>query len=100
MKTYIVKLTDEERKDLEQMISTGKDSARKLQHARILLKADESESGPSWKDEQISEALEVCFLTIYRVRGRFVEEGLDAELWRRKGCGIGDWRLVGDCGGL
>ncbi len=97
MKKYIVKLTDEERKDLEQMISTGKDSARKLQHARILLKADESESGPSWKDEQISEALEVSLSTIFRVRERFVEEGRDAALSRRQGSGIHELKVDGEC---
>lgn len=97
MKKYIVKLTNEERKDLEQMISTGKESARKLQYARILLKADESESGPRWKDEQISEALEVSLSTIYRVRERFVEEGRDVALSRRKGSGIRELKVDGEC---
>ena len=46
MKKYIVKLTEQEREELAQMISTGKDSARKLMHARMLLKADESAAGP------------------------------------------------------
>jgi len=97
MKKYIVKLTDEEREDLKQMISIGKESVRKLQHARILLKADESENRPSWKDEKISGALEVSLSTIFRVREHFVEEGIDAALSRRKGSGIRELKVDGEC---
>jgi transposase len=97
MKKYIVKLTDEERSDLEQMIATGKKSACKLAHARILLKADESENGPGWKDEQISEAVETSLSTIFRVRQRFVEEGIEAALSRKPGSGIRERKVDGDC---
>jgi transposase len=97
MKKYIVKLTEEERNELEQIISTGKDSARKILHARILLKADESEEGPRWKDEQISEALEVSLSTIFRVRQRFVEGGTDAAISRHPGSGIRDPKIDGEC---
>src|SRR5215469_5470929 len=58
-KKYIVKLTTDERASLLQMISAGKAAARKLLHARILLKADASEIGPGWTDEHIRQALEV-----------------------------------------
>jgi transposase len=96
-KKYIVKLTDEERKEIEQMIYAGKEPARKLKHALILLKADESENGPNWKDEQISEALGVSLSTVCRVRERFVEEGIDAALSRRKGSGIRDPKVDREC---
>src|SRR3981081_4038536 len=59
MKKYIVKLTKEERADLSKLIAQGQASARKLTHARILLKADRSQDGPGWTDQAISEALEV-----------------------------------------
>jgi transposase len=75
-----VTLTEEERKNLEQLISRGKGAARKLLHARILLKADEA---VGWRDERISEALEVSLSTIERVRERLVEEGLEAALERK-----------------
>ena len=52
--------------------------------ARILLKADQSDNGPSWSDEKISEALDVTVQTIERVRKQLVEEGFDAVLSRRK----------------
>jgi len=51
MKKYIVKLAKEERADLCKLIAQGKASARKLMHARILLKADSGEDGPGWTDQ-------------------------------------------------
>lgn len=52
--------------------------------ARILLKADQSDNGPGWSDEKISEALDVTVQTIERVRKQLVEEGFDAVLSRKK----------------
>jgi len=83
-KWYIVTLTDEERQALRELISSGKAAARKLMHARILLKADSAEGGPGWTDAVISESLEVGTATVERVRKRFVEEGLEAALVPRK----------------
>ena len=83
MSKYIVKLDADQRGGLEQQIRSGQAPARKLMHARILLKADSGEHGPNWSDTQISEALEVSVLTIWRVRRRFVEQGLDDALNRR-----------------
>lgn len=96
MKKYIVKLSEQEREEFQEWISKGKSSARKLLHARILLKADASENGPSWKDEQISEALEVSPSTIFRVRQRFVEEGTEAAVSRRPGSGYRDPKIDGE----
>jgi transposase len=83
-KTYVVTLTQEERRMLQEMLSRGKAAARKLMHARILLKADVAAGGPGWNDEVIAEALEVGRATVERVRKEFVEEGLEAALERRK----------------
>ena len=83
-KTYIVTLTSEERATLRELISSGKATARKISHARILLKADSNEGGPAWNDAAISQALDVGTATVERVRKRFVEDGLDAALGRRK----------------
>ena len=84
MKKYIVKLTEEERVDLQKLIGQGEAPARQLAHARILLKADSGEAGPGWSDQAISEALEVGTATVERVRERFVEEGLEAALTRHR----------------
>jgi len=83
-KKYIVTLTEEERQTLQEMLSRGKAAARKLMHARILLKADVAAGGPGWNDEAIAEALEVGRATVERVRKEFVEDGLDAALERRR----------------
>jgi len=83
-KKYIVTLTQEERQILQAMLSRGKAAARKLMHARILLKADSSAGAHGWDDDQIAEGLEVGRATVERVRKEFVEEGLDAALERRK----------------
>ena len=83
-KKYIVTLTEEERRTLQEMLSRGKAAARKLMHARILLKADAAVGGPGWNDEAIAEALEGGRATVERVRKEFVEEGLEAALDRRK----------------
>ncbi len=80
MKKYRVTLTEQEREDLGQLISKGKGAARRLLHARILLKADEQ---VGWSDQAITEALEVSISTIERVRERFVEEELEAALDRK-----------------
>jgi transposase len=83
MKRYKVTLTDEERQELQALIASGKAAARKLTHARILLKADASPGGPAWIDRRIAEALEVGVATVERVRQRFVEEGPEAASGRK-----------------
>jgi len=84
MKKYKVTLTPEERQQLHELISAGKASAKKLAHARILLKADAAPGGPAWADARIAEAAEVSVPTVERVRQRFVEQGFEAALVRKK----------------
>jgi len=79
-KKYIVTLTAEERTMLEEMTRSGKAAARKITHARVLLKADVAAGGPGWPDEQIAGALDVSASTVRRLRLLFVEEGLDLAL--------------------
>ena len=83
-KKYIVTLTQEERQMLQEMLARGKAAARKLTHARILLKADATPDGPGWNDEAIADGVEVGRATVERVRKEFVEEGLEAALERRQ----------------
>jgi transposase len=84
MKKYKVTLTPDERQQLQKLITAGKASAKKLAHARILLKADAAEGGPAWSDSRIAKAIEVSIDTVARVRERFVEQGLEAALVRKK----------------
>jgi transposase len=84
VKTYQVTLGAAERQQLLDLIAAGKAAARKLAHARVLLKADAAPGGPAWPDERIAEAVAVSTDTVARVRQRFVEQGLDAALARKK----------------
>lgn len=83
MKKYTIQLSQEHRLALQHLVSTGTAPARKLQHAHILLKSDSSEQGPKWSDQRIHEAFDVGLATIWRVRQRFLTEGLDDALNRR-----------------
>ena len=80
MVKYRVTLTEQERCDLKKMVSAGTRAARRLLHAQILLLTDRGEYGRHRPDEEVADALGVSRSTIYRVRERFVEEGLEAAL--------------------
>ena len=80
---YAVRLTDTEREHVQTLITAGTAPARKLMHARILLKADQGPQGPAWTDEAIAQAVEVSQPTVFRVRRHYVEQGLQAALDRR-----------------
>ncbi|MEI7997023.1 MAG: helix-turn-helix domain-containing protein, partial [Methylococcaceae bacterium] len=71
-KKYSVRLTKEERTDLESLIHKGKVAAHKRLHAEILLKADINELGEKWLDSQICEAFGISTRTVERVRERLV----------------------------
>lgn len=82
-KRYVVKLSDEERERLNTLIRAGKHPARQLTKARILLKADASETGEGWRDCEIAAALDTSVDTVARTRQQRVEEGFDAVLVRK-----------------
>ncbi len=102
MKKYRVTLTGEEREELERLTSRGKVAARRLAHARILLRTDESPGGPAQAGGPVAEVLGVDVKMCERVRQRFVEEGFEAALaprpprraYRRKLDGAGEARLI------
>ena len=82
-KKYPVILSETERDELKHLIAAGTAPARKLTHARILLKADQGSEGPGWVDEMVAEAVEVSQPTVCRVRKQYFEEGLEAAINRR-----------------
>ena len=84
VKTYVVKLSNEERQQLETLVRKGKSPARRMLKARILLKADVSEAGEGWSDSRIIAALDTSPSMVYRVRKQLVEEGLEAVLSRKQ----------------
>src|SRR6202040_2316225 len=84
VKKYVVRLSGEEREQLEALIRKGKSAAQRLLKARILLKADVSEAGECWSDNRIIKALETSASMVYRVAKQLVEEGFEAVLSRKQ----------------
>jgi hypothetical protein len=84
VKRYVVRLSAEERAQLEGLLGKGKSPAQRLLKARILLKADVSDAGAGWSDGQIVEALETNVSMVSRVRKQLVEEGVEAVLSRKQ----------------
>ncbi len=72
---FVVRLTPEERSQLEHMVRAGKSSARVATRARILLKTDEG-----WSAPRVAQALDVSEGTVFRLKRRFAEDGLDGAL--------------------
>jgi len=107
-KVFIVRLTEVERAELEALVRKGKASALAIARARILLKADQGKNGEARTDAQIAEALGIAAKTVFNVRRRWVEEGLEAALHRKKqDCpsrsrkldGVAEAKLVATCCG-
>lgn len=80
---YKVTLTDEERQQLQEMVGKGKSNAPKIKHANILLACDESE-GVKRFDVEVAQLFHCHAKTVYNIRERFVEQGLEAALERKK----------------
>lgn len=81
-KKYVVRLTDEERRDLENIVRSGKSQAYRIKHANILLAVDAD--GPNMRDEEASKAFRCHTNTVCNIRQRFVELGMEAALNRKK----------------
>jgi len=80
---YKVKLTKEEREELNAVISKGSHTAQQYRNAYILLNSDESGYGEKIVNEEVSRVLKVSMRMIDRVKQRFVEEGFEACLERK-----------------
>lgn len=90
-KKYVVTLANDEQEKLLKLANSGTDKARKLTHARILLKANDG-----WQDHEISDALDVSVPTVERVRRQFVFEGFEACLKSRRSKRVYSRKLDGE----
>lgn len=81
-KKYIVRLTASERDRLDELVKKGKRQAYIIKHANILLLVDAD--GPNSTDESVAKVLRCHNQTVRNVRQRFVEQGLEAALTRKK----------------
>jgi hypothetical protein len=77
-KKYIVRLSEDERRQLREVIKKLKGSSQKVRRAQILLKADIEES--CWTDERIAEAFGCRTKTVENIRRRLVENGFEETL--------------------
>jgi transposase len=107
-KRYIVRLNDEEKKHLAELLGKRNLAGKKRKRAQVLLKADESQAGPAWIDSRIAEAFDVSVVTVEKTRKSYVLEGLAAAIERKKQCrpsrqptldGAREARLVALCCG-
>ena len=81
---YRVTLTSEERKELEALTRTARTNAKRFLYARALLLCDAGPEGSAWTVADAAEAMGVSSRTIEHLKKRFVEDGLDAALERKK----------------
>jgi len=95
-KKYRVRLDDDERESLEQLVRSGRHTARKLTRARILLLADERDGRAGDRDVQIAHALSVCVVTVENIRKRCVLEGVLAALNPRPTTRRYEWKFDGE----
>jgi putative transposase len=75
-KKYIINLSADESRQLNNHISKGNNGARSIRRAHILLLANEDR-----KDEEIAKSLRCSASTVQRTRQRYVEEGLSCALF-------------------
>ena len=81
---YRVTLTSEEREELATLTRTARTNAKRFLYARALLLCDAGPEGPAWTVADTAEAMGVTARTIEHLKKRFVEEGLDAALERKR----------------
>ena len=81
-KKFVVRLTEDERNILREVIRRLKGTSQKVRRAQILLKADAG--GPAWADTRIAEAFSCRRQTVERIRQRFVESGFQETLDGKK----------------
>ena len=95
-KRYVVKLSSEEREQLEKMVKHGREAAYRRRHAEVLLLVDEGPSGPGLFDRDVAERTGFTRRTIELIRERCVTEGLVCALERKKQSRSRPLKLDGD----
>ena len=78
LKKYIVRLTDEERQTLQEVVDKFRGSSQKVRRAQVLLKADAE--GPGWTDARIADAFGCRTKTVENLRERLVTAGFEMTL--------------------
>jgi transposase len=79
-----IKLDEEQRQELIGISKNGKKSAKHVNHANVLLMADDNAVAGRWRDEDISQALNIHINTVAGIRKKFVIEGVKPALQRKQ----------------
>ena len=74
-KKYVLKLTAEERDELQRLVRKGRVAGWKVLRAQALLHCDQAPGGPAWTDERIAEAFGVTTRSLESWREQAVERG-------------------------
>jgi len=74
-KKYVVKLTAEERSELESLIRKRRAARWKVQRSQAMLAFDQGEGGLAWPDSRIAEAYGCTTRSLENWRKQAVEEG-------------------------
>jgi hypothetical protein len=101
-KIYVLKLTVDERQELESVVRRGRAAGWKLQRAQALLQCDQGLHGPAWKDADVAQAYGCTSRSVENWRKQALEQGPLSLLERKprsdKGVckldGAGEARLV------
>lgn len=96
MVRYHIKLTKSEVDELMQIISKGSHTTQTFRAAYVLLNCDEGEYSQKVTNEQISNVLRIGMRTIDRIKSKFVENGFEASLERRKTTRIYEPKIDGE----
>jgi hypothetical protein len=81
---FMVRLTEDHRHFLDHLIDRGRCTPSTLIRALILRKVDVNQSGVPRGDDEIAREVYASVSTIYRVRKRFAENGLQAALFPKQ----------------
>jgi len=81
---YRVELAPEQREELIEISKNGKKTAKQVNHANVLLMADDRAVAGRWRDVDISQALNMHVNTVASIRKKFAIEGVKPTWQRRK----------------
>ena len=95
-KIYVLKLSEDEREELESVVKSGRAAGWKIQRAQALLKCDQGPEGPGWIDDEIAEAFGCTRRSVENWRKQAVEEGPLSLLQRKPRSDQGRTKLDGE----
>jgi DDE superfamily endonuclease len=81
---YRIELSEEQRQELMEISKNGTKAAKQVNHANVLLMADDNAVAGRWRDEDISQALNMHINTVAGIRKNFVLKGVKPAIQRKQ----------------